>query len=256
MACAPVGGDSGRIFLADLKASEIESRIVETRAGTRTCVTAIDQSRKEATELVQESERLRKTEIAGLKREFLRVLPGSKMAIFSGSLAPGVHANFYADCCAAARRNSVNVILDARGNEMLRALEQRPLVVKPNRSELAATLGRSLDSAAGLRRAMLGLCDMGAQWVIVTLGRAGAWVCDGKTFWEIPGLKIDAVSAIGSGDAFAAGLSREISHGREVPEACRLATACATANALVPGSGIFLMKDVQRLQRRVKLKRI
>ena len=119
VACAPVGGDSGRIFLADLKASEIESRIVETRAGTRTCVTAIDQSRKEATELVQESERLRKTEIAGLKREFLRVLPGSKMAIFSGSLVPGVHANFYADCCAAARRNSVNVILDARGNEML-----------------------------------------------------------------------------------------------------------------------------------------
>jgi tagatose 6-phosphate kinase len=147
------------------------------------------------------------------------------------------------------------VILDAKGGEFMRALGERPLVAKPNRLELGAALRKPLTTRPALRRAMVELCDRGAQWVIVTLGKDGAIVCDGKSFWEVPGLKIKAVSAIGSGDAFSAGLSCAIRRGKEIPEACKLATACAAANAMIPESGKFYLQDVRRLVRLVRVRK-
>ena len=113
----PLGGKTGEIVLADLKNSTIPHRIVITRAQTRTCITAVDRSRREATELVEEAEKLRPAEIAQLKKTFLQSLRGASMAILSGSLAAGVSKDFYADCCAAANARNVKVILDARGPE-------------------------------------------------------------------------------------------------------------------------------------------
>jgi tagatose 6-phosphate kinase len=255
VACTPLGGKTGDIFGADLKKLEIVSRVVKTRAVTRTCITAIDQLRGEATELVEEAGRLTAGEIAGLTKSFMRELQGASMAILSGSLAKGVMEDFYAECCAAANARGVRVILDAKGCELMRALGERPLVAKPNRLELEAALRRPLTTRPALRRAMVELCDRGAQWVIVTLGKDGAIVCDGKSFWEVPGLKIKAVSAIGSGDAFSAGLSCAIRRGKEIPEACKLATACAAANAMIPESGKFYLQDVRRLVRLVRVRK-
>ena len=75
-------------------------------------------------------------------------------------------------------------------------------------------------------------------------------------FWKIPAIPIEVVSAIGSGDAFAAGLAAAISRERDVPDACRLATACAAANALIPGAGFLRAEDVQRLEDTIRVEQI
>ena len=64
------------------------------------------------------------------------------------------------------------------------------------------------------------LVGRGAQWVVITMGKNGAIASDGKTFWRIPAIEVAAISAIGSGDAFSAGLASAIVAGRDVPEAC------------------------------------
>jgi tagatose 6-phosphate kinase len=256
IACTPLGGEAGKILLADLKKSGIAHRVVKTFAQTRTCVTVIDRARQDATELVEEAGKMRAGEIAAMRAVFLKSLRGAEMVILSGSLAAGVKKDFYARCCAEAHAAGAKVILDARGEEMMRALECRPLVVKPNRTESGVTLGKDLGNISELKWAMRQLCERGAQWAIVTMGKAGAMVCDGRNFWEIASLKVKAVSAIGSGDAFAAGLSCAIKRGREIPEACKLATACAAANTLVPGSGKFLVEDVRKLERLVKIREV
>jgi fructose-1-phosphate kinase PfkB-like protein len=95
---------------------------------------------------------------------------------------------------------------------------------------------------------MSAIVQMGTQWVIVTQGKAGAMVSDGQSFWHAPAIDIQPISSIGSGDAFTAGLAAAISRGKSVPEACQLASACAAANALIPGSGILRIEDVKRLE--------
>ena len=255
LACVPVGGDTGGFIEGDLDQLGIPRDCVTISAPTRTCVTVIDRAAGTATELVEESGPMTADE-SGRMLEKLRVnLPRSRMVILSGKLAPGVPEDFYAECCRSAGELGIPVILDARGDALLRALSYRPLIVKPNRSELAGTLGMTIDDDASLRRAMIALQNQGAQWVVITMGREGAAVCDGKSFWKIPALEIKAVSAIGSGDAFAAGLGSVIVAGREVPDACRLAAACAAANALLPGAGNLRIEDVRRLEPLVRVER-
>jgi fructose-1-phosphate kinase PfkB-like protein len=106
-------------------------------------------------------------------------------------------------------------------------------------------LGQNIDDDASLRAGMIELCRQGPKWVIVTLGAAGAVVCDGKSFWKSLALKVRSISPIGSGDAFTAGLASSIAAGQSVPDACRLATACAAANTLVPGAGFLRIHDVK-----------
>lgn len=248
MLCVPVGGDTGRFIRRDLDALGIAHDCVESKAPTRTCVTVVDRAAGTATELVEEAGPLSADESAQMLAKMKAHLPGCRMMILSGTLAEGVSEDFYFDCCRAAGQSGVPVILDARGNPLTRALPTRPLVVKPNRHELAAMMGKSIDDDGALWEAMIALHRQGAQWVVITMGRAGAAACDGASFWKIPAIKIEAISAIGSGDAFAAGLATGLAAGREVPEACRLAAACAAANALIAGAAIVRIEDVRRLE--------
>jgi 1-phosphofructokinase family hexose kinase len=246
--CIPTGGDTGKFIRSDLDAAGVEHDCVESAGPTRTCVTVIDRTAGTATELVEEAGPLSADESAQMLAKMKGHLPGCRMMVLSGTLAQGVRDDFYLDCCRAAQQSGVPVILDARGNPLTLALPWRPLVVKPNRHELAAMMGKAIDDDAALRESMITLHRQGAQWVVITMGRAGAAASDGKSFWKIPAIKIKAISAIGSGDAFAAGLASGLAAGREVPEACRLAAACAAANALIAGAGIVRIEDVRRLE--------
>jgi tagatose 6-phosphate kinase len=248
MLCIPLGGETGAFIREDLDAAGVMHDCVESVTPTRTCVTVIDRAEGTATELVEESGALSSDEAGQMLGKLEKHLPGSEVVVLSGTLARGVREDFYAECCRMAGEARVRVILDAHGAPLARALAMRPLVVKPNRQELAAMVGKAIEDDGALREAMIELHRLGAQWVIITMGRAGAIASDGKLFWKIPAIKVATVSAIGSGDAFAAGLAAEVADGREVPEACRLGAACAAANTLIAGAGILRVEDVQRLR--------
>jgi tagatose 6-phosphate kinase len=248
MLCVPLGGDTGRFILADLAAAGIAHDCVESPHPTRTCVTIIDRKTKTVTELVEEHAPLGGQTAGQLLAILSKHLPQCRSVILSGTLAPGAGDDFYADCCRAAAGANASVILDAHGQPLVRALRFHPLIVKPNRAELASTIGKAINDDPSLRHAMIDLLRRGAQWAIITLGRNGAVASDGKTFWKVPALQVPAISPIGSGDAFSAGLASGVAAGRDIPQACLLATACAAANALVPGAGFLRLEDVHRLE--------
>jgi fructose-1-phosphate kinase PfkB-like protein len=172
----------------------------------------------------------------------------------SGKLAAGAGDDFYADCCRAAG-NGIPVILDTQGEPLLRALPLHPLVVKPNRRELSKTLGITIGDDSSLRWAICEIVGRGAKWVVITMGKDGAVASDGKSFWKIPAIEVKAISPVGSGDAFSAGLAAAIATGRAVPEACQLAAACAAANTLIPGAGVLRLEDVRRLERLARVEK-
>ena len=127
--------------------------------------------------------------------------------------------------------------------------------MKPNRTELAGTIGEEILDDAALKRAMVELVNRGAQWAVITMGKMGAVASDGKTFWKIPAIEVKAISAIGSGDAFSAGLAAAIVAGKDIPEACGLGSACAAANTLVAGAGFLRAEDVRSLQRMARVEK-
>jgi tagatose 6-phosphate kinase len=233
-----LGGQNGRTMRGDMDLAGLRHDFVEVAPATRLCITLVDRGAGTATELVEESVSVAPPDYEALLKKLDQLLPGAAVLVLSGSLPPGAPANFYRRCVELGGER-VKVILDARGDPLLEALEARPVVVKPNRRELAETFGIDPEDEAGVRRAMAEAVGRGAGWIIATMGADGALLSDGRRFWRLQVPHFRAVNPIGSGDAFAAGLAAALSDGRDVPDACRLGAACAAANALTDQAGFI-----------------
>lgn len=247
-----LGGDTGRLIVNDLERIGARTDFVWLDTPTRICVTVVDRSGA-ATELVEETQPAPGSKWQELLDALPRLFSQAEIAVLSGSLPPQAPQDFYATCVQLAAEKNVPVVLDARGKPLLEALPLRPFVAKPNRAELAETTGLPVETDDQLRAAVARLCQMGAQWAAVTLGAEGAIVSDGTRFWRLKVPKIDAVSAVGSGDAFAGGLAVGLLRGQGIPESCRLGAACGAANAMTPFSGHVDPAKVSELVGRIEL---
>jgi tagatose 6-phosphate kinase len=251
-----LGGDTGKFMRADLDHSGIAHDFLEVNAPTRLCITLVDEQAGTATELIEEAGPVENKAYVKLLREMDANLWRAKALVLSGSLPPDAPTDFYADCVKRANDERVPVVLDARGQPLIAALPCKPFIVKPNRQELADTVGVAVDSDEALRAAMRKMTERGAQWVAVTLGKDGAMVSNGQDFWKIHTPVVKAVSAVGSGDSFAGGLAAGIAQREEVPQACALAAACGAANAMTLRAGHVDPAEVKKLLSDVRVERV
>ncbi len=242
-----LGGDSGKLCRHDMDAVGIGHDFVTVATKTRMCITLIDQQNHTATELIEEAGPASASDAAKLLAKLDLLLQHAKVLVLSGTLAPGSGDDFYARCLKLACAANVRTIVDAKGSPLQVALAEKPFIVKPNRSELSATVERSIESDTQLRDAMRAIISMGATWAVVTNGPAETIVSDGRSFWQLKTPKIELISPIGSGDSFAAGMSIGLLEGKDVPEACALGVACGAANAMTDLAGHVRREDVARL---------
>lgn len=247
-----LGGPRGAIFREDLNRVGIAHDFVEVAAPTRLCITLIDQAQQTATELIEESHAITPADADRLIEQLPNHLARAKQMVIAGSLPPGIADDFYARCLQIVN-GRIPVVLDAVGPPLLKALAHQPTIAKPNRSELGRTLNTDVSSDAELHRAMCELVSRGAKWVVVTDGSRGTTLTDGQTFWRLSTPAIKVISAIGSGDSFAAGLAAGLADGLGIPQACALAVGCGAANAMTPYAGHLLREDVLRLVQEIKI---
>jgi len=251
-----LGGERGEFLRAVMAEKQIESDFVAVKAPTRQCITVIDESAGTHTELVEESRPVTPTDFKKFMAVIRRRIAGCRAVVMSGTIASGGPATLYRDCVRLAANAGAISLVDAQGTALTEALKAKPGLVKPNRPELAATVGRELRSDADVMRAMCELSERGAQRVIVTAGREPALAFDGKIFRRIITPRIQAVNPIGSGDAFTAGVVLRLLRGDDLGEACRWGAAAGAANALTPMPGELNRKDVTRLAKQVRVRRI
>ena len=129
------------------------------------------------------------------------------------------------------RKTPAPVILDASGSELLEALPSRPFCVKPNREELARTIGRALQSEEDLLRAMQEICRLGAEWIMVSHGADALWACNRECAYLYHPPDVPALNAIASGDCLAAGTAWAHVAGMPMLECIRFGIAAGAENA-------------------------
>jgi tagatose 6-phosphate kinase len=248
-----LGGPRGEAVREILEAQGIELDFVNVAAPTRQCITVIDQSAGNQTELVEESQAVTSADYESLLAIIRRRVNGCRAVVMSGTITPGGPADFYFRCTNMAHEAGAITVVDAQGAALLEALKAGPGLVKPNRPELQATVGRELGDDAASKSAMRELHERGAQRVVVTAGKEPALAFDGRTFWRVFSPAIQAVNPIGSGDAFTAGLVCRLLRGEDLGEACRWASAAGAANALTLMAGEVRREDFERLAKEVKV---
>jgi tagatose 6-phosphate kinase len=248
-----LGGERGGFLQKILGEKEIESDFVAVKTPTRQCITVIDEAAGMHTELVEESRAVEPEDLERFMAVVRRRIAGCRAAVMSGTIAPGCPVTLYRDCTQLAEKAGAISVVDAQGAALNAALEAKPGLVKPNRVELAATVGRELKSDAEATHAMRELHERGAQRVIVTAGSEPAIAFDGKTLRRIVPLRIQALNPIGSGDAFTAAVVWRLLRGDDLGEACRWGAAAGAANALTLMPGELERAEVDRLVKEVQL---
>ena len=251
-----LGGDCGEFLRAALAKQGIASDFVTVATRTRQCLTVIDESAGTQTELVEESRPVEPADFDKLLAVIRRHVPQCRAMVMSGTIVTGGPVNLYFDCTRLAENAGALSVVDGQGAALLEAVKAKPGLVKPNRAELAATVGRELGGDADVMKAMRELSERGAQRVVVTAGKGSTLAFDGKNFWRIVPPQVRAVNPIGSGDAFTAGLVSRLIRGDDLGEACRRGSAAGAANALTLMPGEVDRSEVERLAPAIEVQKI
>ncbi len=245
-ACLLLAGHAGEWLIEALAREGIPAAAAFSPGETRAALSVIDLVNSRVTEVYENGPAVTLAAWQGFEDLVVDHAAGAGWVCLSGSLPEGAPADGYARMMA--RFSRVPVLLDVYGPGTPEALACRPLVVKINQAEAAQTTGLPIATPDQALAAAHRLCQMGAQSAVVTLGRVGAVGVDfaGRPFgWKAP--SVAAVSAVGSGDAFLAGIAVSLQRGLSLPACARLGAAAGAANALTPGAGRFSLSDAERL---------
>lgn len=248
-----LGGGRGEFIRRDMAERGVDTRFVPVASETRQCLTVVDEGTATHTELVEESKTVSISECQDFLRLVHEALDQCRVVVMSGTIAPGVPDTLYFDIIELARPKGILTVVDAQGRPLQKALASRPGMVKPNRVELASTLGRGLNSEQELLKAMDDILERGAERIVVTAGRAPTLAAQGGKRWRITNPEIDVRNPIGSGDAFTAGVVWRLTRGDDLGEACRWGAACGAANALTWMPGDLRHEDVKALAAKVQV---
>lgn len=249
-----MGGAAAGWTAAEFRGLGIDLVAVPTLADTRCCTTLLDGATGRTTELVENAPPITPGELAWFVAAYEEAVAGAAAVVLSGSLPAGTPVTIYRDLL---ERTSCPAIVDARGPELVAALSCRPLIVKPNREELARTVGRPLAGKTDLRAAMEALRERGAEWVLVTDGAKPAILLGPSgCFHVVPPRPERVINPIGCGDCLAAGIADKIGRGSEPLEAICFGMACAAFNCGTLLAGRLDRATVDCLAGSVKVTRI
>jgi len=177
-----------------------------------------------------------------------------RYVVGSGSLPPGVPADFFARTAAIAKAGGARMVLDTSGKALAAALKGGVYLVKPNLRELQELVHAPLPDQAERIRACRSLIETGgAEVVALTLGALGALLVTRETVHLARSPPIKPVSAVGAGDSFVGGMVGSLAAGHGILDAFRYGVAAGSAAVLNSGTELCHAGDVTRLYECVEL---
>jgi tagatose 6-phosphate kinase len=222
-----VGGATGEQIKQEFRSLGVQAAWVPTRAPTRVCTTILDLQTGGATELVENAAAVDAAELDAFRSLYAARAAHAQCTILTGSLPIGAPPGFFRELLDDT---ACPAIVDVRGPELLAVLARRVFLVKPNREELARTVGREIAGDAQLHSAMLELNARGAEWVVISDGPRPAWASSRDQIFCLSPPRVEPVNPIGSGDCLAAGIAWALTENSDTLAALRQGMGAAAYN--------------------------
>ena len=165
--------------------------------------------------------------------EKLKVLNKDDYLVLSGSIPSSIKDDIYERICSIVKKQNVKIVVDATKNLLVQALKYKPFLIKPNNEELGEIFGIDIHTKEDAYVYGKKLKEMGAQNVLVSMGKVGAVLIDeaGKEhFLKSPDGK--RVNTVGSGDSMVAGFIAGFLKYNNYDEALKMGVSAGSASAL------------------------
>lgn len=184
------------------------------------------------------------------------VNPGD-IVVCSGSIIDGAPADLYARISRLCGQFGVRCVLDCNAKTMPDSLKDAVYALgKPNERELCALLRadrtQNPQEIAELAKRVMPPYDA----LLVSMGAAGGVYVTSQGAAYSPGIEVNVVSTVGSGDACLAGAVYAMAHDMNMEETLRLAMACGAANARRADTGVGTLKEVRTLAEQISVQKM
>lgn len=243
----PAGGATGQTLAALVEREAVRSIVIPTSNDTREDITVFDETTREQFRLVFPGALLSEFEWQQCLDAIARINLQAAFVIASGSLPPGVPADFYGRVAQAAK-GPAKVIVDTSGASLKAALDVGVYLIKPNLREFQDLAGISSADEPSLIQAGRRLFDRyRIEIIALSMGPGGALLLTRDIALRAEGLPIELVSVSGAGDSFLGAMVSRLAEGAPLETALRYGVAGGSAALLSPGTGLCLGADVHRL---------
>lgn len=257
-----LGGHAGRFIQDNMNNSGLRHDFLPISQEARTCIILIDDLNHTQTVINEDGPCVSAGETAQFLEKFRNLVGGFKLVVISGSVPASVPPDLYVSLVHIAQEKHIPCIVDASKVALKHAIAAKPFCVKANIHELNEIYPKPELVTQSTRQnftMLLSVCqellESGCPNVLITLGELGAVYCSlQQTLWaKAP--RIQAVNAVGSGDAMAAALAMELGRNLSWEEALVSGVAAGTANATVGGLR-FTYEEYANLRKLVVLEKL
>jgi 1-phosphofructokinase family hexose kinase len=245
-----LGGAIGDLIANECRQLGIDDRHVRIAGETRISPIMVESGTGRTTVVNEPGPTIRPEELAELEAQLERDVRPGDYVILTGSLPPGVPADFYAAAVKRVQAIGAFAFVDTSGEALVHAAVAAPTLLKVSAHEFVGIApGLDPDDEPGLLTAMAAVRANGVATAIVTLGGAGSLAVGDGHAYRIRTADIATVNATGSGDAFLAALTSTLAFGtvdgaRGLVPALRMASAAGAANAMRLEPDVGSLDDV------------
>ena len=247
-----LGGYTGRWIEERLKETGLVCDFVHIGADTR-CSMNVVADNGYVTEILEPGPWIKPEERLVFFGKYRELIQKCDLAVLSGSMAPGLAEDLYADLIEIARDVGKRTILDTSAEGLVQGLKAGPWLVKPNRRELEYVAGHRCRSQEELLDAARNMLSDRAEWAAVSVGEKGMYLVGAKTALFAAAPKVDTVNTVGCGDSACAAFALSALKNEGPKQMLVRAVAMSAASASTFESGSVPLKLAQDLLDQVKV---
>ncbi len=162
----------------------------------------------------------------------LQNLNGGDILCIGGNVPRTLPKDIYVKIMQSLENRNIKIVVDATGDLLLSTLPYHPFLIKPNQEELEEIMKRKLNTPEDIIESAYSLIQMGAQNVIVSLGKDGAILVDeNDNIYIKPTIEGKLKSSVGAGDSLVGGFIAGYLKNGNYEDALELGIAAGTATA-------------------------
>ena len=251
-----LGGNAGELLQKGLQSLGIGTDFVWVSEETRTNVSIVTQSHDHYIKVNEKGPLVDESKQKELLEKIDSLAKAGDWWVLAGSLPPGVPNNIYARVVQVLNRHGANAILDTSGESLKLGCAEKPYLVKPNAEEAHVLTGLPMETPAQIAAGAAEIRRMGAQNVVVSMGKAGALLHTAEGTWLTHTPKIQEKNPIGAGDSMVGGLVWALTQGIVLKEALGWGVASGAATASLPGTEVGSRSLIEELFSQVRFERL